>query len=114
MARRWALARRWTSEISLAFLDFHRAFLVVVNHAIFAFGAAERNHLVDNFGDGIGVGTYAAGARGAGGRTHASLNELRLSAGKRAGARLEEQNLLAADDRFSFLGKIERNNGKFF
>src|ERR1035441_7727812 len=47
-------------EIALAFLDFHGAFLVVIDDAVFAFAAAELDHLFDDFGQGVGGGADGA------------------------------------------------------
>ena len=71
-----------TSEIALPFFQFHRAFFIVIDGAVFAFRAAERNHLLDNFGKGIGFGADRAGARHATQGAHPALHQFRFFAGQ--------------------------------
>ena len=69
---------RWTLEIALPLLDLHRAFFVVIDGAVFAFGSAERNHLLDDFRQRVGLGANGAGARNATERAHAALHQPRF------------------------------------
>ncbi len=68
-----------TSEVALAFLHFHAAFFVVVDGAVFAFGAAEGDELFDDLGEGVGFGAHGAGAGGAAEGAHADLHHLRAA-----------------------------------
>src|ERR1700750_2396827 len=45
------------SEVTFPFLDFHRPFFIMVDSAVFAFRPPERNHLLNNFRNGVGLGT---------------------------------------------------------
>src|SRR5664279_4038459 len=69
-------------EIALALLDFHGAFLVVIDDAVLAFAAAELNHLLDDFGQRVGLGTDGPGAIGAAQRAHAAHHHPRRFPGK--------------------------------
>src|SRR5277367_5506845 len=75
-------ARAAILEITLALLDFHGAFLVVIDHAILALAAAEANQLFDDFWQRVGVGTDCAGAGAASEGAHAAADQLGLFAGE--------------------------------
>ncbi len=40
-------------EVALPLLQFHRAFLVVIDHAVFSFGPAEGGEFVNDLADGV-------------------------------------------------------------
>ena len=50
------------SEVALALLHFHGAFLIVIDHAVLALRAAELNHLFDDLGQRVGLRADGAGA----------------------------------------------------
>src|SRR5665213_3820498 len=70
--------RRLILEIALALLNLHGTFLIVVDHAVLAFGAADEFHFVDDFFNGVGFRADGAGARTAPERSHAGHHHFRF------------------------------------
>ena len=97
-------------EIALPLLDFHGAFLVVVDDAVFALGAAELDHLLDDLGDRVGLGADGAGAGSAAERAHAAHDHLRLLAGQQRDVVLDRDQRLAADHHRARLGEVQRHD----
>src|SRR5882762_4630696 len=97
-------------EVALALLDFHRAFLVVIDRAIFTLGPAERNHLLDDFGNAIGIRPDRSRARYATERPHAALDGLNLFSWAKLIVRINQNDRAVAHDRLAFFCKIKRHN----
>src|SRR2546427_7000612 len=70
--------RKRSSEVSLPFFEFHGAFFIVVNRAILALGAAERNHLFNDLWQSVRLGADGSRAGNATERPHAALQCLRF------------------------------------
>src|SRR5260370_1152664 len=71
-----SFSRKRSLEIAFPLFEFHGALFVVVDGAIFAFGAAERNHFLDDLRHGVSIGTDRARAGNATERPHATLQLL--------------------------------------
>src|SRR5690242_12450262 len=65
-------------EISLDLLEFHRAFLIMVNDAVFPLRTAEHHQLSNDFWDRIGIRGDCPGAMSAAQGTHTAHDHLRL------------------------------------
>ena len=115
-ASRASLVGCWSgsSEITLALLQFHRAFFIVIDGAIFALGTAEGNHLLDNLGERVGLGANRAGARHAAQRPHAADHALRFFARQQLGFIGDDDNGAIANDDVMFAGEIQRHDGNIF
>src|ERR1035438_3784069 len=71
-----------TLEVPLPLLDLHRTFLVEVDDAVLALGAAEQHHLLDDFRQRVGIGANGAGARAASEGAHPAHHHLLTLAGQ--------------------------------
>src|SRR5262245_62724183 len=87
---------RQTSEIALSFLEFHGAFLVVIDHAVLALRPAEAGHFVNDLRYSVGVGKDGARTRHTPQGSHAAFDLLRALAWKKMNALLHQQNRIAA------------------
>src|SRR5258705_6735122 len=93
-------------EIALALLDLHRSFLVVIDRAVFTLGSAERDHLLDNIGNGIGIRPDRSRARHTTERPHAALDGLNLLSGAKLIVWINQNDCAVAHDRPALLRKI--------
>src|SRR5882762_5840674 len=106
---------RWrSSEVALALFDLHRAFFVVVDHAVFALRAAERNHLLDNFWNRLRLGSYRPGERTAAERPHAAHDPLFSLAFQYDRVVVDHDDRAVADHDIVLLREIERHDRNFF
>src|SRR5260370_24455371 len=113
--RRWRRSwRKRASEISLAFLEFHRAFFVVVDGPVFTFGPAERNHFFDDLRQRVGIGTDGWRAGNASEGAHAALEALRFLSPQELRGMVDDHNGTVAKNHIAFLRKIERHDGNLF
>src|SRR5882762_5853674 len=105
---------RWrSSEVALALFDLHRAFFVVVDHAVFTLRAAERNHLLNNFGNRVRFGANRTRARNAAERPHAADDPLLLLAFEDDRVVVDHDDRAVADHDIMLLREIERYDGNF-
>src|SRR5260370_41349164 len=81
----------------------------MVDHAVFALRAAERNHLLDNFGNRVRFGTNRSGARHAAERPHAAYDPLRLLALEENRIVVYHNNRAVADRHNVLFREIERH-----
>src|SRR5215472_10072005 len=95
--------RRWPSEISLAFLELHGAFFVVIDHAVLSLGPAETHHLFNDRGHRVRVRLDGAGARYAAQRAHAAFDFLRALSRQKPHAVLSQEDGIASPHGFAFL-----------
>src|SRR5690349_83991 len=107
MYLRLALGKAMSSKIALTLLQLHRAFFIMVDDAVFPLRAAERNHLLDNFWNGVSGGANGSRARNAAKRAHAALDRLRRLAGKELRNAVNENQRTAANHHFPLLGEIQ-------
>ncbi len=102
-------------EIALLFLNFHRAVLIVIDDAVLAFGAPHGDKFLDDFGNGVGVGTNSASARAATERAHAAHDKFGFLAGHAGNEGLfDGQKRVAAFEHQAGLGEIKRDDGDVF
>src|SRR5581483_11765517 len=108
------LAPRRALKVALSLLELHRSLFVVIDGAIFALGAAEGEHLLDDFGERVSLGADRAGARNASEGAHANLHHLRLFARVKLAIGMNHDNRSAADDHTPLASEIERHDGDIF
>src|SRR4029077_4375406 len=87
-----------SSEVALTLLDLHRAFLIVVDRAVFALRSAERNHLFYDLWNGIGIRSDRSRARHATERPHAAADGLGFFAGVQLVERINQYDGAIAHD----------------
>src|SRR5260370_6525666 len=107
-------SRKSSSEISLAFLEFHGAFFVVVDGPVFTFGPAERNHFFDDLRQRVGIGTDGSRAGNASEGTHAALEALRFLSRQELPGMVDHLNGSVGKTHIAFLRKVERPGGSLF
>src|SRR5580658_3235360 len=98
------------SKVPFPFLDLHRAFLIVVDDAVFAFGTAHQLHLVDDLLDRVGLGTNGAGAWAATEGPHAAHYHLRFFARHQHEILFDGNQRAAAHDHGAQLRVVERDD----
>jgi len=98
---------------SLALLEFHGAFFVVVDSAVFAFGAAEGHHFLDDLGYGVGIGTDRSRAGNATERSHPAFQTQRFLSRQKLRGMVDHHNGSVAKNHIAFLGEIKGTIGIF-
>src|SRR5665213_1469009 len=101
----------WTLEVTLPLLGLHRSFFVVIDGAVLALAATERDELFDDFGQRVGVAADGPRARQAAERAHTDLHQLRLFAGHKLHPIMDQRDGTSANNGETFLDEVQRNNG---
>src|SRR5438445_12076159 len=98
--------RKRSSEVSLPFFEFHGTFFIVVNRAILALGAAERNHLFNDLWQSVRLGADGSRAVNATERPHAALQCLRFFSRQALRAIADDLNVAVSKNDFAFPRQI--------
>src|SRR6266446_10297336 len=106
--------RKRSSEVSLPFFEFHGAFFIVVNSAILALGAAERNHLSNDLWQSVRLGADGTRAGNATERPHSALRCLRYFSRQELRGIVDDHDGAVSQNDFAFPRKIERHNWNLF
>src|ERR1700674_4874894 len=107
MRLRSCYLRKETSEVSLPFFDFHGAFFIVVDRAILALRAAERNHLFDDLRQSIRLGADGSRAGNATEGPHAALQFLCFFSRQELRGVIDDHDGAVSQNNFAFPREIE-------
>src|ERR1700722_5488378 len=100
-----------TLEVSFSLLDLHRTFLVEIDDAVLALGAAEQHHLLDDFRESVGLGADGAGARAASEGAHPAHHYFLAFAGQQRYIPLDRNQSRSPHHHFALLGEVQRHDG---
>src|ERR1700722_2117500 len=101
-----------TLKIPFAFLHFHRAFAVMIDHPVFTLRIPHRDQLSDNLRNRIGIGSDRSGAGRAAERAHTAADGFHRTCRNEIEFRQCER--ISTNQHAAFLGIVKRNDGNIF